>query len=89
MSAQNYAVHLAQYGINVYDLRPGIIHSDMTTGVTDKYDKLIEDGLLLQKRWGTPEDVGKAVCALAGGDFDYATGAIIEVGGGMGIRRLS
>ncbi len=88
MSAQNYAVHLAQYGINVYDLRPGIIHSDMTTGVTDKYDKLIEDGLLLQKRWGTPEDVGKACVGLCEGYFDYATGAIIELGGGMGVKRL-
>ncbi len=89
MAAQTYAVRLAEYGINVYEVQPGVIQSDMTAGVSDKYDALIEGGLLLQKRWGTPEDVGKAVCALAGGDFDYATGAIIEVGGGMGIRRLS
>lgn len=88
MAAQNYAVRLAEYGINVYDIQPGIIQSDMTEGVTEKYSTLIEDGLLLQKRWGTPEDIGKAVSALTSGDFAYATGAVIEVGGGFGIRRL-
>jgi 3-oxoacyl-[acyl-carrier protein] reductase len=88
MAAQLYAIRLAEHGINVYEIQPGIIHSDMTAGVTDKYDKLIEEGLLLQKRWGTPEDVGKAVLALTEGYFDYATGAVIEVGGGFGVRRL-
>ena len=88
MAAQTFAVRLADFGINVYEIQPGVIQSDMTVGVSDKYDALIEGDLLLQKRWGTPEDVGKAVCALTGGDFDYATGAIIEVGGGFGIRRL-
>ena len=88
MAAQNYAVHLAPHGINVYDLRPGIIHSDMTAGVQEKYDKLIEEGLLLQKRWGTPEDVGKACVGLCEGYLDYATGSVIELGGGFGIKRL-
>lgn len=88
MTAQNFAVRLAEYGINVYEIRPGITATDMTAGVKDKYDKLIEEGILLQKRWGTPEDVGKAVAALAEGFFAYATGAVIEIGGGFGVRRL-
>jgi NAD(P)-dependent dehydrogenase (short-subunit alcohol dehydrogenase family) len=88
MAAQLYAVRLAEHGINVYEIQPGIIRSDMTAGVTEKYDTLIEAGLLLQKRWGTPEDIGKACAALAEGYFGYATGATIEVGGGFGVRRL-
>lgn len=88
MAAQNFAVRLAQYGINVYELRPGIIETDMTAPVHAKYDKLIAEGLLLQPRWGTPEDVGKAVAALAEGYFRYATGAVIELGGGFGVKRL-
>lgn len=88
MTAQSYAVQLAPHNINVYEIRPGIIGTDMAFAVKEKYDKLIADGLLLQPRWGTPEDVGKAVAALAEGYFDYATGAVIEVGGGFGVRRL-
>lgn len=88
MAAQNFAVRLAAEDIRVYDIRPGIIGTDMTAGVQEKYDKLIDEGMLLQKRWGTPEDIGKAVAALAEGYFDYATGAVIEVGGGFGIHRL-
>lgn len=88
MAAQNFAVRLAEFGINVYEIQPGIIKTDMTSGVQEKYDEIIADGHLLQARWGTPEDIGKAVAALAGGDFDYATGAVIEVGGGFGVRRL-
>lgn len=88
MTAQNYAVRLAPHGINVYDLQPGIIATDMTAGVKEKYDNLIGGGLLLQNRWGTPEDVGKAVVALAEGYFDYATGAVIEIGGGFSVARL-
>jgi NAD(P)-dependent dehydrogenase (short-subunit alcohol dehydrogenase family) len=88
MTAQNYAVRLAPHGINVYELRPGIIATDMTSGVKEKYDNLIGHGLLLQNRWGTPEDVGKAVAGLAEGYLDYATGAVIEIGGGFSIPRL-
>jgi 3-oxoacyl-[acyl-carrier protein] reductase len=88
MTAQTYAVRLAEFGINVYEIQPGIIKTDMTVGVTEKYDTLIEEGLLLDKRWGTPEDIGKAVLGLTEGYFDYATGAVIEVGGGFGIKRL-
>ena len=89
MAAQAYAVHLAPHGIQVYDVRPGVTETDMTAGVKDKYDEQIFQGdLLLQKRWGTPEDTGKACAALARGDFAYSTGAVIEVAGGFGVRRL-
>ncbi len=88
MAAQNFAVRLGDEGIRVFEIRPGIIKTDMTSAVTEKYDRLIEEGLLLQKRWGTPEDIGKAVTALAEGYFDYAQGASIEVGGGFGVLRL-
>ncbi|HOF40490.1 MAG TPA: 3-ketoacyl-ACP reductase [Candidatus Hydrogenedentes bacterium] len=88
MAAQTFAVRLAEFGINVYDIRPGIIATDMTAPVSEKYDKLISEGLLLQKRWGTPEDVGKAVASIAGGHFPYSTGAVIEVGGGFSVLRL-
>jgi 3-oxoacyl-[acyl-carrier protein] reductase len=88
MAAQTYAVRLAEFGINVYDIRPGIVETDMTSAVKQKYDDLIANGMLLTPRWGTPEDIGKAVVALAEGYFDYATGAVIEVGGGFGVDRL-
>ncbi len=88
MAAQTFAVRLAEFGINVYDIRPGIIATDMTAAVQQKYDSLISQGILLQPRWGLPEDVGKAVVALAEGYFDYATGAVIEIGGGFGVQRL-
>jgi len=88
MAAQNYAVRLADEGIRVFEVQPGIIETDMTAGVQEKYDRLIEEGLLLQKRWGTPEDIGKACAALAEGYFDYAQGAAIEVGGGFSVGRL-
>jgi 3-oxoacyl-[acyl-carrier protein] reductase len=88
MTAQNFAVRLAPHGIPVHEIRPGIIATDMTAAVQQKYDDLIADGLLLQPRWGTPDDIGKAATALATGHFDYATGAIIEIGGGFGVKRL-
>lgn len=88
MAAQCMAVRLAEYGIHVYELQPGIIATDMTASVRQKYDELIAEGLLLTPRWGTPEDIGKAVVSLARGDWAYATGAVIEVGGGFGVRRL-
>jgi NAD(P)-dependent dehydrogenase (short-subunit alcohol dehydrogenase family) len=88
MAAQTFAVRLAEYGINVYEIRPGIIATDMTEAVKEKYDRLIAEGLLLQKRWGVPADIGKAVAGLVEGCFAYATGAVIEVGGGFGILRL-
>lgn len=88
MTAQCFAVALAPHGINVYDLQPGIIETDMTAGVREKYDRLIAEGLLLTSRWGTPEDVGKAVVGLVSGFFEYSTGAVIEVGGGFSVPRL-
>lgn len=88
MVAQSFAVTLAEHGINVYEIRPGIVETDMTERVKEKYDALIAGGLLLQPRWGTPEDIGKACSALALGYFNYATGAVIEVGGGFSVPRL-
>jgi NAD(P)-dependent dehydrogenase (short-subunit alcohol dehydrogenase family) len=88
MAAAIFADRLAPFGINVYEVRPGVIKTDMTATVEGKYDKLIGEGLIPQQRWGTPEDVGKAVVALAGGAFAYSTGSIIEVSGGMNIRSL-
>lgn len=83
-----FAARLAEHGINVYEIRPGIIATDMTGPVKDKYDKLILDGLTPIKRWGTPEDVAKAVAALARGALPFSTGEVINVDGGFHIRRL-
>jgi NAD(P)-dependent dehydrogenase (short-subunit alcohol dehydrogenase family) len=88
MTAKIYADRLAEHGINVYEVRPGIIQTDMTAPVKEKYDKLIAEGLIPQKRWGTPEDVARAVAALARGDFAYSTGLVVEVSGGMNIQSL-
>jgi NAD(P)-dependent dehydrogenase (short-subunit alcohol dehydrogenase family) len=86
--ARLFADRLSEFGINVYEIQPGIIRTDMTNTVKEKYNKLIADGLIPQKRWGVPDDVGKAVVALATGSFPYSTGIIIEVSGGMNIKRL-
>jgi NAD(P)-dependent dehydrogenase (short-subunit alcohol dehydrogenase family) len=83
-----YAARLAEFGINVYEIRPGIIATDMTGPVKEKYDKLISEGLTPIKRWGTPEDVGKAVAAIAGDLLPFSTGEIINVDGGFHLRRL-
>ena len=88
MAAQTWAVRLAEFGIPVFEVRPGVIHTDMTAGVQDKYDRLIEGGLMLQPRWGYPSDVGKAVTMLARGDLSYSTGQVIMVDGGMLVDRL-
>lgn len=87
-AARVYADRLSEYGINVYEIRPGIIRTEMTEPVWGKYDKLIKKGLIPLKRWGYPEDVGKAVVALAKGYFDYSTGLVLELSGGMNIRHL-
>ena len=88
MATQLWAVRLAEFGIGVYEVRPGIIRTDMTSGVVEKYDRLIEGGLTLQPRWGTPEDVGKATAMLARGDLPYSTGAVVMVDGGLTVGRL-
>lgn len=88
MASKLWAVRLAEFGIAVYEVRPGIIATDMTAGVKEKYDKLIEKGLLLERRWGRPEDIGRIVAALARGDMPYATGQVIVADGGLTITRL-
>jgi NAD(P)-dependent dehydrogenase (short-subunit alcohol dehydrogenase family) len=88
MATQLFAVRLGEFNIPVYEVRPGVIHTDMTTDVKKKYDKLIEEGLCIQKRWGEPEDVGKVVASLAKSDFMYSTGQVIMVDGGLTIPRL-
>jgi 3-oxoacyl-[acyl-carrier protein] reductase len=88
MTSSLFAVRMAEYGIPVFEVRPGIIATDMTSKVQGKYDKMFEDGLALQPRWGTPEDIGKAVAALVRGDFPYSTGQVINIDGGMLIDRL-
>ena len=88
MATQLYAARLGDFNIPVYEVRPGVIYTDMTSAVTAKYDKLIGEGLCVQKRWGQPEDVGRAVAALSRGDFPYSTGQVIMIDGGMTIPRL-
>ncbi|MDR2438301.1 MAG: 3-ketoacyl-ACP reductase [Planctomycetaceae bacterium] len=88
MTTQLWSLRLAEYGISVYEIRPGLIQSDMTLGVTEKYSKLIQDGFVPQHRWGLPEDVGRAVAMLARGDLAYSTGQVIMVDGGMMIPKL-
>lgn len=83
-----YAARLAEHGVGVYEIRPGIISTDMTAAVKGKYDVLIEQGITPIKRWGTPEDVGKAVVAIAQDLLPFSTGEVINVDGGFHIRRL-
>ncbi len=83
-----FADRLAGEGVLVYEVRPGIIATDMTAGVKGKYDRLIEDGLLPLRRWGQPEDVARAVLLLAEGGLPYSTGEVINVDGGFHLRRL-
>ncbi|MBV8781434.1 MAG: 3-ketoacyl-ACP reductase, partial [Phycisphaerae bacterium] len=88
MATQLWAARLTEYNIDVFEVRPGIIATDMTSGVKGKYDALIEGGLLLDKRWGKPEDIGKAVSALARGDVPYAPGQVLVLDGGLTLPRL-
>lgn len=88
MATQLFAVRLGEFAIPVYEVRPGIIATDMTSGVKEKYDALLGQGLCVQARWGLPEDVGLAVASLAKGDFPYSTGQVIMVDGGLTIPRL-
>ncbi len=86
--SQGLALRLAETGISVFELRPGIIRSDMTVGVSAKYDALIEGGLVPMKRWGEADDIGSMVAALASGSFGFATGTVINADGGLSIGRL-
>lgn len=83
-----FATRLAEEGIRVYEVCPGVIASDMTAPVQEKYDRLIADGLSPIRRWGQPDDVARAVAALVGGEFSFSTGERIHVDGGYHIRRL-
>ncbi|MEO1235924.1 MAG: 3-ketoacyl-ACP reductase [Planctomycetota bacterium] len=88
MSTKLWAARLAADRIGVYEVRPGVIRTDMTAGVTEKYDRLFEQGLAAEPRWGEAEDVGRAVAALAGGGLTYATGNVVMVDGGLTLPRL-
>ncbi|MDI9547090.1 MAG: 3-ketoacyl-ACP reductase [Chloroflexota bacterium] len=83
-----FADRLAEYGINVYEIRPGIIATDMTSVVQEKYDRMIDEGLTPIRRWGIPDDVARAVLAIAKGDFPFSTGEVFNVDGGFHLRRL-
>ena len=80
------AVRLAEYGIHVYEVRPGVVATDMTSGVKEKYDRMIKDGFTPIRRWGQPADVGKAVAMLARGDLPFSTGEVVNVDGGYALR---
>lgn len=88
MASTVFADRLSKEGILVYEIRPGIIQTDMTIKLKDKYDKLIGDGLVPQKRWGLPEDIGKAVASIARGDWSFSTGMVFEISGGLNIQKL-
>ena len=83
-----FAARLAEHGIGVYEIRPGVIATDMTSPVKEKYDRLIGEGLTPIRRWGTPEDVGRAVAAIAGDLLPFSTGEVINVDGGFHLRTL-
>ena len=83
-----FADRLGEHNIPVNEIRPGIIATDMTAGAKEKYDKLFAEGLTPFRRWGQPEDVARAVRALVGGDFDFATGSAIDLDGGFHLHRL-
>ena len=88
MVTQLWAARLAEYDIDCYEIRPGIIATDMTAPVTDKYDKLLAEGLAVEPRWGQPEDIGRVAAAMVRGDLRYATGQAITVDGGVTMVRL-
>jgi len=88
MAARLFALRLAEHHIPVYEIRPGIIQTDMTASVKDVYDRRIADGLVPEQRWGTPDDVGRVVAAVLRGDAPYATGTVITVDGGLSLPRL-
>ncbi len=88
MATKLWASRLGEFDIPVYEIQPGVIRTDMTSGVQEKYDNLFKHGLAIQKRWGLPEDVGKVSAAMAAGSMPYSTGQVVMVDGGMSIPRL-
>ena len=83
-----YAARLAEYGIGVYEIQPGIIQTDMSAGAKERYDKLIQEGLTPIRRWGKPEDIGKATVSIAKDLFPFSTGEVFNVDGGFHLRIL-
>jgi NAD(P)-dependent dehydrogenase (short-subunit alcohol dehydrogenase family) len=88
MASTVFADRLSVEGILVFEVRPGVIQTDMTTKIKDKYDKLISEGLVPQKRWGLPDDIGKAVASISRGDWNFSTGMVFEISGGLNIHKL-
>ncbi len=88
MATKLWAARLAEFGIGVYEIRPGIIATDMTAAVKDKYDKMIAEGLTPIRRWGQPADIARAVASVARGDMKFSTAQVIDVDGGFHLRTL-
>jgi 3-oxoacyl-[acyl-carrier protein] reductase len=88
MASKLWAARLADFGIDVYEVRPGVVATDMTAGAREKYHRLLEGGLTMEKRWGQPRDVGRAVAVLAAGELTYATGQVLNIDGGMSVQRM-
>jgi NAD(P)-dependent dehydrogenase (short-subunit alcohol dehydrogenase family) len=88
MLTQLFAVRLAEFGVRVYEVRPGIIDTDMTAGGRERYSQLLAEGLTPIRRWGTAEDVGRAVAALVTGALPYSTGDVVHIDGGYHLRRF-
>ena len=88
MATKLWAASLGEFNIPVYEIQPGVIKTDMTSGVQEKYDRLFQQGLAIQQRWGTPEDIGKVAAAMASGNMPYSTGQVVMVDGGMTVQRL-
>ncbi len=88
MATKLWAARLGEFEIPVYEIQPGVIKTDMTSGVQEKYDRLFQQGLAIQQRWGTPEDIGKVAAAMASGNMPYSTGQVVMVDGGMTVQRL-
>jgi NAD(P)-dependent dehydrogenase (short-subunit alcohol dehydrogenase family) len=88
MATQLFAARLGEFGLDAFEVRPGITETDMTAKVKDKYDKLISEGLTVDRRWGQPEDIANAVAVCAGGELTYATGQVLVIDGGLTLQRL-
>ena len=88
MATKLWASRLGEFDIPVYEIQPGVIRTDMTSGVQEKYDRLFQEGMAIQQRWGTPADVGKVAAAMATGNMPYSTGQVVMVDGGMTVPRL-
>jgi NAD(P)-dependent dehydrogenase (short-subunit alcohol dehydrogenase family) len=88
MATKLWAARLGEFDIPVYEIQPGVIKTDMTSGVQAKYDLLFQNGLAIQQRWGLPSDVGKVAAAMATGSLPYSTGQVVQVDGGMTVKRL-